>query len=562
MLTSYGNTTIQTSAGRYTRACCSFRSDTSLANKIIRFSPTAFVTAQIEPTSNIANYFQAQYTTGTIQMLNLGYFNGYAWMRIIDDYTFEICFEFIAGRSAVTWGTQTLNSQLLGNAATGFVGFQVKVGRDNSYCYVPITVTNDCNLDFSLKDINGNDLNGFIEGQNLVVEFETTGNVNNNFEVGFYNKNITDYTDVFNGLGLSYAGVGSTVNTIDDFEGNALPNGCIIDGSGFQTQGGVTKGQVTIDGSCLQSSTNYGVYIIYKQNGQYRTCELTLRPDTTGISLNFDCVSSVTDCFGTSAAGNVTGVSPCVPLDFVMTIDTAVINQSLNDNGFPLTFDDYFVDKNMFEANASGATSGIDLPIEATANNILTSNGFTPSTGLNRWIVGCWELNLDGARCFLYKYVNIQYNDNVVDENGTITDRAGKEVEVLCAEDTEYSLNTTDKLFISRNGGLYSEFTNPLDANTLSVGDEICFKKVSQGTVTTNDCECPPCGDIPYRVVVSTGPNPAEREVILEITGGTSTFRETISGAAITGTNTMLITVPANQSFLPIRNRTYSRQWM
>lgn len=515
MITAIGNVqSIQTSIGRLTKSRCSFRSTTSLAGQVIKFSPALFLNTQSTYSGNTYS-FTSVYGSGVNEMFNTGSKNIKAFIEVVNDYNFNICLEFIAGLSSNGYApnNQTLNSDLLsGGDFNGFVGFSVLASNDNQvHCFTPINVkgVGRCDLTFTMFDEDGNQVTGYQDGKDLIIRASTFQFVNNNFFAGFYDKTISNSTDVFNGLSLSYAQINSGASAVNDTLTNPYPNACISDGQGFTNNGSQTVGEIVIPASCFVGNSLYGAYFSYQVNGEWKTCLIDISKDEN-IYANLDIEVTVIDDFGNTASGNVASISNCIPLDICATIDDAAFLSDLQDLGITTTIADALVSVSVFSSNTDNAVSGTNIPSTNTDADICIDQ-YRPSGGFtgDQYINFKWVFDVNGCGITYIHTVKLGYIGSI-SETPLIQDPSGVNVDAICIEDEDDYKFDSDisscRLFSSMNGADYSSYpqTNAINPSLLSIG-EFCIKKVCSEMPTTDEpcepTECPPCE--PYDVEIN-----------------------------------------------------------
>lgn len=491
------NTTPSLTIGQHAIIVKSFTSDKLLTNKVLRFNPATYLAAI--PVNGVAYQIIYPAAAGDYELDNLGCKNYKAFIEVIDGFNFKIKYHFFVSKDFNGYfpNNSYQNSDAFNSSGLIAVNltFHVKIGNDE------VTSNNVIDINGFCEDGMYFENDSFTPGEDLLIEFSTSGTVSNNFFVGLIKLDaISESADIVPGLVMNYAKIGSGVSQVDD-----LPYLCLKNGSGFIQYGSDSIGSVLIDGQCITDGSSFKIYVVYFKNGDWKSCisnEINQgylkKPITPKFTYN------TTDSFGNTIDKNcITGIANGIPLDICLTLDLADLNTQLNDAGYTGAYSDYLDYVKAFESD-SISSNGLPLPLDNNdptycTNGYTTEDGakyvifqFVFNYGTHRDIVNVpFELIYDAAR------VGVSFEIN--DENGIVSE--------LC-DGGNYTHNndfSNCEILQSIDGGKYTD-SNIISGQDINEGEmpidsKVCIKAICQGTVDTKDCECPKCGDMQYTAI-------------------------------------------------------------
>lgn len=549
---------IQAAQGQYVETCCTFTSDVSLNGKLIRVNLGMFVDITSPPPTTSALY-QGIYGTNTLLTyvgVDPNAENVEVELEAIDDFNFKIYWRGFIGENYGTWLTDigVNNATLLSNpsSANSNIGIHVDVNGDTITCLVPLQSNETCS-----DPVLINTTLGYCPGQDLVIAPKITGNnISNNFYFGWYREDsISNSTGLLPDTGLNYALIGTGVTQV----GN-IPFSCIKDGGGFTNNPGgpgpsapAATGQVTIDGSCLLPNACYRAYVVYKQNGEWKSCisdPIKQKGNVNNIIYG-DLTYCLTDVTGLEHESNgcFSGVSGCGEIKVCVKMDEASYNAALLAEGLPGSMQDNWVETNVLFGS-------IPVTVDAAYNETCATFNEALITGC-RQIVFMHVFQMDGYRDYVYVPVEICFNEGFDDINLTILDENNNVVESdYCAEDDAIltaaipsgataNLMVNDAI-VQSNALSVSGTVLTIDTSLLEIDVCYCVKIVEQGEDNEEPCVCPPCERKTMSFILTGPPDPVI-EVGLMWNGCEGTVTETISNQTVTH-DTGTITLPLNQS--------------
>ena len=517
MLTSLGTpSSIQAAKGQYIKTCHQFKSDFDLTNEIIRVKVGLFTNGV--PNNQVFTW-QSQYVSGGMTYIssNVSFQNYDVTLEVLDNFNYRVCVEFIASEDWQGFsddnGVSAVNSNFIQGSGPAYtsgssIAIHSQIGTDSNEaatCYTPIELTDFCNLNYTLEDLNGNTVTGYTSGQDLKIRFGITGDASATFYAGFY-----DETGIGNNqglpvdLGLSYAQMaGTIVNPV----GN-LPTTCLKTSIPINSNGVDSQGCLTIDGSCLNSGC-YRAYIIYKQDGEWLSCvtdQICLQGATAPkIDTEFACLATQ----GTQSTdkGCIFGLSSCLPIELCVDLDVAAYDAALLAAGLTGTATDYL-------QSVLADIEGVNYAIDPNGTNTGGCVQYTPVNGFTGIIEASFTFTFDfgSHKDILTKVFELNYENQEIPNAGTFDQNGDDVSDVICAED-EGTLNVNTgitgdcKHFLVLGNKVVEEITgSTIPVSSLSAGAEYCIKSICQDSVVDGDCECPDCGPINVTIeAVKTG---------------------------------------------------------
>lgn len=501
-LNTYFNVGLQGAIGQYITAKVTFYSDKVLTGKLLKIWASTY-----DPTATVGanNAFQIVYpaSPGVAAMTNMGAKNYRADIKVIDDKVFEIHYYFFVTKPFTGWALDSgyKNSTAFSDVTGDFdIGIHAKIGLDSCTSSIPIDIVSDCSgVTFSE--------NGFTPGEDLTVDIDIQGSVNNNFFLGLIRHDaISDGLPIVGGLVANYVQIGGSVATVD-----TLPDGCISGGNGFIESNDLSSGFVTIDGACLTSNASYQLYIIYKSGGLWKSCfsdiitQTSIKPAIIPIG-----TYSTTDAFGTTAEACVSGLAKEIPLDLCYVLDQTDYNAQLTAAGYSGTFTDYYVRTKCFKSSSPSSVGGIPISFTENAPGDYCKSNFTYNADGLIYLIFQIEMQFPTHTDFINVPFELNYNAQEV-STPVFVENNGATVSEMCDGDTytlSSALDPACEVFQSVNGG-------PYVANSIITGDAIdldaiplngiaCFKQIcSDGGATDppEDCDCSACEDLEFQTV-------------------------------------------------------------
>ena len=403
--------------------------------------------------------------------------NGEVSINVIDNQNFEVCISMY-----VTQDYQSYLSNAAINNSTAFtngnlpnttdLGIAIEVGSETVICSVPLSLNSICegsNLTFNYD--------GYYVGQDLDVFINSPDATSSQFYFGFYDESaITNGSGLVDDLGLDYLTSGNS-------------GGCVKSSQGFQYQTRQNTGIVTIDGSCLVEGGCYRLYVVYQDDGQWKSCisePIKQAPNPRVIC--GDVTYCLTDALGVehnSSTGNFAGVSTCGTVTLCVKMDAASYDQMLSDNGLNGDMLSNFVNGYVDQYPAIVDDQVISVCAEITPNG-------AGSVSANFAFV----FNVEGCEQVINVPTQIDFVDNLNFED---TSGLG---DVICAEDEEIitipissgeAFLTVDGQVVDSQALTVSGGVASIDTSLIQTGVCYCLKVVGDSDPIEDECECDPC---------------------------------------------------------------------
>ncbi len=494
---------IQTTIGKYERITIPFVSDIPLTGEVLQFVPGIYTDSFPYP-SNVA--FQIIYPAGPgdYEMDIISCKNYKATLNVVNAYNFKIEFNFFVSKDYKEWITNSAYNNAnvfeVNYDYIGKLGFYVKVGSSEISASAQIQINSFC------EDHMIFDENGYIAGEDLEIKIKTSGTVSNNYYVGLIKKDsISSTPPIITGLIMSYAQIGATVQSVD-----SLPKSCIKSGHGFIQVGENSTARVTIDGSCLQNNSTYQVYIVYYQDGEWRSCiSNNINQGSYKKAIIPKFTFDIKDSFNnTSTKACLGGLANQIDLDICLSIDIADYNTQLTAAGYSGTYNTYLQSVKAFESNSENASTG--TPLILTDNSpVYCVNDYKSDKPLI-YVIFQFVFSFAGYKDIINVPVKLIFN--AIDVEYEIDVKAnGKVAGELCDGDI-YALDedmSSCELFQTFDGVTYikNEIISGTNIDQEIIPDDeiVCFKSICPGTImTSGDCDCPECEDATIEIVQDT----------------------------------------------------------
>jgi len=483
---------IQTCIGKYESVKVSFVSDTMLTGKVLKFNPGIYTDAI--PTY-LNDSFKILYpaVAGPYDFIKVNCKNHKAFITVVDAFNFTIEYRFFVCKNYNGYFPDTSYSNgtaFEGSSFLGKLGFAINIDGNYFVATKDIEITKFCDDEISFDD------DGFIPGQDLEVSIETNSTVSNNYFVGLMKlDSISNAVDIIPGIVQNYAKVDRSINQVKD-----LPYSCFKDGRGFIQFGQRSRAMVTIDGSCLQVGSTYQIYVVFYQNGQWRSCksgEINQASEKPGIEPLVTVL--FTDEFGNESdkACNK-GLAKSIKVSMCAIIDVADYDAKLTMAGYTGTFTDYLETVKAFKANGASSLTGTPLVMANTHPEYCVDDYIGDE---NCFVVIQFTMNFPGYKDIINVPFEIVYDANENDINVTVTDDEGT-VNEMC-EGGNYTLSQDFSECIvkhSINGGSYVNSGiltgTTINESIIPQDSTVCMKVICDNTnIETGDCVCPECTD-------------------------------------------------------------------
>lgn len=481
----------QFATGQYAVVRVGFVSDKPLAGRVLKFNP-GFYTDQGVPSGNA---FQVQYPLipATTEMQKLNCKNHRAFLINESTYKFSIEFRFFVTRDLGGWipDIPFINSTALNTTYfQGNLGFHVQVLQDRTTANIPIEIFPACEFPLTFSFDN------FVPGKDLPVTMEVNTIPGNNVYIGLIQDGVINQAvDIIPGLIQSYSEVGNGSTTI-----HGLPNLLKSNSHGFIFQGGKATAKAVIDGANLKAHSVYRIYVVYYQDGAWRSCiSERIRQKSSRAPITPVITTSIEDSAGYTIDTHCgKGLSNLLTYNLSVTVDETDYNAKLAAEGYAGGFTDYLVEAKAFIGKSANANSGISIPL-TDLNPTFTVENFSSSKPLDFVIIQL-KINIDG----IIDYINIPFDltfDAIQSDYDMIVYDADGPVDEMCdGDDYIVSNNFACDIYqsIDNAGWVENTILDGLDINlaNVPVNSKVCFKALCSDepfTGTPSDCECPPC---------------------------------------------------------------------
>lgn len=531
---------IQTAQGKKHTVCCRFKSDVSLTGKVIKLNLLKYNFTSTTRT----DLYQSTYATGLMVYVGNNPSNKQAGVTldVIDQYNFEVCVAFYATKNLNNWLTDAaqINSEALSVAGGTNRYFAMFVDADGSQAesFVPFNMKSVCEDSELVIDVG----NGFTVGENLEVTLSNPNPVSFQYYAGFYSEHtITNQKDLVTDSLLQYATIGDGLGFTT----------LITAGTGFTNASGGNQATLTIDSSAFESGGRYRLYIVYKENGIWKSC---ITPPIEEIPGSYPIVSGditceLKDVNGATHSGYCcfTNVSPCGRVEVSVTMDATTYNAALAALGLTGDiFSNFLGSSATLNGNSlisSHSTSGSDLKVTAAIKD--------ESLKGKKELRLTFIFSVGGQVQKIIVPISVSFNNSVTGITKTILDESGDPVvDVICAEGegvVSFTVNSgevahlmTDGIVIDSDALTQNGIDVDIDTSLLEIDKEYCIKIITAATPTASDCECPECPDKQVLIFASTG---AGLQIAAQYSGGTITLTEEISGTTNTASDSVVITI-------------------
>lgn len=573
--------------GQQSVVCCQFRSDQILTGKVVKFNPALFVTSQTSTPTTTANQWIVQYPANGVTE-NFNFVgdsvnkNWQATIQAIDEQNFIVCLEFfwLSDLNNYLGDFSYNNYQIFNNNGLGQsvydtqkrINFYIEVDGDSVICSQPAEGNDFCQdtVNFDLGTLDGFEPNQDFEikinipqvgiGNIFYIGFIETNSVSNNLD--FVRDYRLNYGLVANGV-VSPATIGVLNNDISCFNG----------GQGFTNNGTETNGSVTIAGNCLKEGEKYKIYVVYRKNGEWRSClsqDICQRKNAGLPTIPGD----VFECLITDALGQeftnccVSGLAACGNLNIAIRLKRTEIETAIQ-SIYTGNLETYLSNFNLFFSNFA-PTSPLSGVLALNYTSTLDANGLLLETTYNLdnltgdlYFTACFEFNYGSLLSpniqKIYMPLKVSLNGNVIPIVPTFTLNGEDVIDQFCCEDQGLLQINTGltgcEFFLSRgfsNFESIGENLSEVDVNKLECEVKNCVKLVCSGTTSVDpldDCDCPQCSDIEVTVDTPFIPGDPNRELIIGAPlGCTITATELNSGLTNTGTTNTFISIPSAQT--------------
>lgn len=520
-------TPMQFATGQYAVVRIGFVSDVLLTGKVLKFNP-GFYTDQGTPTGNAFKIIYPA-SSGSYELTKVNCKNHRAFISVTNGYLFTIEFRFFVTRDLGGWipDIPFINSTSLNTTYfQGNLGFYVSVHRDSVKESVPIEIFQSCEYPTRFSFDN------FVPGKDHTVNIETDFIPGNNIYVGLIQDGVINQAvDIIPGLIQSYSEVGDGSTPV-----LGLPNLLHSSSHGFIHSGGKSRAKVVISGSNLKPHSVYRVYVVYYQDGAWRSCiSERIRQKSSRSPIVPVIETLITDSLDNEISTHCgRGLSNLLSYDLQVTIDETDFAAQLTAAGYGGSFYDYFVGASAFIGKSVNSNSGIPLTLTDLSPTFIVE-GFTSQKPLEFVIIQL-RVSIDG----IIDYINIPFDltfDPVsIDYNMTVYDADGAVDEMCDGEDFIVSKNFDCDLYQSIDNGPYSENTiiDGLDiilAN-MPANSKVCFKALCTGEpFEGSPCDCPPCPTTqPFSLRLSTCERNSSGHVVFQL--GISNLNGTVTSGS------------------------------
>ena len=476
MLSQLQTSTIQAAIGQYITIKQGFTSDVMLTGDVLKLHPQLYAGG----TTPINTDYQIVYppAAGVYDFTNISANNYKAKLKVINATTFEIQYSFFVVKPNATNGT-AFNTGSFNDE----IGLYLKHDSNTIVGITPINVTGFCEDEIEFVE------SGFIPGEDLQLQINANGTTNNNFFVGLIKEDAISNGPIVPNLVTNYAKISGGVSAVDD-----LPLNCFSDGYGFQEQGGQSNAGITILGSCLQANSSYKVYVVYFQDGVWKSCisgsilqaatNAPIIPTGTFVSM---------DEFGNEGEQCIKGLSTDIGIDLCFELDIADFDTQLTTAGLGGTWSDYFVSAKAFSSSSASAVSGKSLIIQGAAPTFCVY-GFKPTTTGQTFVI--IQLRFDYPTHTDFVNVPFDLTYNAIEIPLTVTVNGG--VGEICDGETytiDQTIDADCEIYQSINGSTWVP-NSIITGQNVNVGaiptyGVACFKVVcSDGADGPIDPEC------------------------------------------------------------------------
>lgn len=531
--------------GQLSVACCQFTSDTPLSGQVVKFNPALFISNPTQsPSNNIQNQWVAAYPSiGSTDDFNWTGSavnqNWQATIEAIDDFNFIVCLEFFwlsdmnGYTSDASYNNYQIFNNVIGNGTSvyqqqQFLAMYVDVNGETANCFQPAEGNQFCqdNVQFTLGE-----LDGFCPNEDLEIGicFPDIGSgIGSTYYVGFIQTNsITNALPFVDDFNLNYGIVNNGISQVDTIGQNDLDISCFASaGKGFFSNGIKTRSKVTISGSCLVANSKYKLYVVYKYNGEWRSC--ISQPICQKLNEGYPNVSEIGSCCVTDSLGNeyqdccVRGLASCGTSKICIKLPRSQFEAALADKGYTGILEDYFVSGFMSQSNSDpsingvGGSGGLNVTPTITADGIEICTSYSSSNIETIFFTGCFRFNYGDSLNPLFQNIYIISEVGFTGQNIPAMPTFalnGDDIEssYCCEDGGTLSVDfgeTGCTGFLSNGGSTYSEFgdISSIPTDILDCGTDYCVKAIcSDGTTTDpNDCDCPPCADVTLEFIQDT----------------------------------------------------------
>jgi len=481
MLFQSQSPTIQAAIGQYITVKQSFTSDVMLTGDVLKLHPQLYA----DGSTPINTDYQILYppAAGIYDFTNISGKNYKAKLKVINATSFEIHFSFFVVKPNATNGN-AFNT----GSFSDEIGLYLKHDSNTIVGITPINVSAFCEDEIEFVE------SGFIPGQDLQIQINANGTTNNNFFVGLIKEDAISNGNIVPNLISNYAKISGGASQVDD-----LPFNCFSNGYGFQEQSGVSNAGVTILGSCLQSNSSYKLYVVYFQDGLWKSC---ISNSITAAATNSPIIPIGTfaalDEFGSEGEQCIKGLSTDIGLDLCFELDTSDFNTQLSNAGLIGTWSDYFVSAKAFSSNNAASYSGAPLTLSGTEPTFCVY-GFKPETDGKTFVIIQLRFDYPTHSDFINVPFDLTYNAVEIPLNITVNGGVGE----LCDGETytiDQTIDSECEIYQSINGSTWVP-NSIITGQNVNVGaiptyGIACFKVVcSDGADGPQECECPECSD-------------------------------------------------------------------
>ncbi len=493
----------QITAGQFVTLRAGFVSTEMLTKTILRFNP-GFYTDIGEP---VGVAFQKRYepAPGRYKMDKINCKNYEAYLKIIDAYNFEIEYSFFATRNLGGWipDVAHVNSTSLDVAPlTGAIGFYISAGQETASVSIPIQLSafTESDVVFNYYRPNTTQASGYTPGENLYVHIKTFGTVGNNYYAGIIKEDaISNTTDIVPGLIHNYGKVSAGVQQVSD-----LPKNCYHDSAGFVQFDENSVSEIILDGACLKSGSAYRVYIVYYQDGIWKSSisdpifqQALKAPVVPNVTYSF------TDAFGNATAKScVKGLSRHISSDLCVTVDTGDYNTKLTAAGLTGSWSSRLKSVRVYNGFSSSSQSGGSIAFTENGDTVCVAD-YLPQKNKISFVVFQFILQMDGYKDIIQAAFELHYDAPEVPAAVAVYDADGL-VEELC-DGEEYMISedfSECTTYMSVDGSDYVQtdvFSGlDLDVSILPKDSKVCIQAVCDQGFDEDDepeCDdCPPCG--------------------------------------------------------------------
>lgn len=517
--------------GQYSKVQCQFNSTQSLAGKDVQLWTSLFSSNNTPFTNN--NAWQTPYPAigSTAQFNYVGSNvneNWQATITAIDDMNFTVCYEFfwLSDINGVI-GNQSYSNYNIFNPSNGLggsvysqqdtLGLTVQTCGEMATCNIPAEGNSFCvnQVDFDLG-VNC----GFKPNEDYQIKITIPGQgISGSFYAGFIQEDgVSNNQNYINAYNLNYGLVNNGVTPITPNGSQTVPVSCLKTGQAFNYNGTNSCGYVTIDGSCLMAGSEYRLYVVYKENGEWKSC---ISPVITQGANQRSIIEALMSCCVTDVCGVqytdccLKGVAKCGTLNICFKFDRATFETNLAAAGYTQSLDDLFENSNIYltglapqNENSIGNTIPSNFTIDATGVTVCAN--YTPKSNDNRlYFTGCFQLNYGTAtnpdRDNYYIHTDIQFSTIEIEATPEILLDGNPSDSIICEGlDAVLSWDIPDatKFFIDNGLGLSQLDSNTINCNQLESDVLNRVKAICSNPCPPEEiCPCPTGADCPDTVL-------------------------------------------------------------